>query len=291
MSERGGSVLDTVLWVIIAAYAAVTLIPDGFPRDISSPFILPAAVFLPFAFGLIHGGMRYGVAGILVFLVLCLGVSNFLENIGVITGFPFGPYHYTDVMGPKLFLVPLLIGPSYFGTGYVSWMLAVIILNADGRRDTLATIAVPVLATFIMVTWDLCLDPTASTIGGMWIWETGGGYFGVPLTNYLGWFLTVFIFVMLFSLYRASRPNPTVPTLPRGYWYQPPVMFAVMALDYTAAYLGNDSAPVTDATGTVWQSGDIYETAAILGLFVMMMIAVASFAAVVLRRSRPPAMA
>ena len=158
-------------------------------------------------------------------------------------------------------------------------MLAVILLNADGRRDMIATITVPVVATFVMVTWDLCLDPTASTIGGMWIWENGGGYFGVPLTNYLGWFLTVFIFLLLFSFYRASRREAPVPALPRGYWYQPPVMFAVMALDYTAAYLGNDSAAVTDATGKVWQSGDIYETGAILGLFVMLAIAVAAFAA------------
>jgi hypothetical protein len=284
MGERGKGLLDAVLWTIIAVYAAVTLIPDAFPRDVSSPLILPVAVLLPAAFGLIHGGMRYGALGILVFLVLCLGISNIMENVGVMTGFPFGAYYYTDVMGPKLFLVPLLIGPSYFGTGYVSWMLAVILLNADGRRDRFATVAVPLVATFVMVTWDLCLDPSASTIAGMWIWENGGGYFGVPLTNYLGWFLTVFIFLLLFSLYRASRPDLAVAALPRGYWFQPPVMFAVMALDYLASYLGHDDVPVTDATGKVWQTGDIYETGALLGLFVMLAIAVAAFAVVRLRQ-------
>ena len=109
----------------IAAYAAVTVIPDAFPRIFASPFNVPAAVLLSLCFGLIHGAIRYGIGGIAVFLALCLGISNVMENIGVLTGFPFGHYHYTDVLGPKLFLVPLLIGPAYFGTGYLagSWRM------------------------------------------------------------------------------------------------------------------------------------------------------------------------
>ncbi|MGH6864722.1 MAG: hypothetical protein ACREDO_00720 [Methyloceanibacter sp.] len=33
-----------------------------------------------------------------VFAIVCLGVSNLLENLGVATGFPFGPYHNTDLV-------------------------------------------------------------------------------------------------------------------------------------------------------------------------------------------------
>jgi uncharacterized membrane protein len=32
------------------------------------------------------------------------------------SGFPFGHYYYTDNLGTKLFLVPVLIGPAYLGT-------------------------------------------------------------------------------------------------------------------------------------------------------------------------------
>ena len=39
-----------------------------------------------------------------------------------------------------------------------------------------------------------------ATIRHLWIWEQGGGYFGVPLTNYLGWFFTVYVFFQLFAL-------------------------------------------------------------------------------------------
>ena len=149
----------SILWLLIAAYAAVTVIPDAFPRIFASPLNVPAAVLLSLCFGLIHGAIRYGIGGIAVFLALCLGISNVMENIGVLTGFPFGHYHYTDVLGPKLFLVPLLIGPAYFGTGYLSWVLATVLLCTDQRRDRLPTFVVPLIAAFIMVGWDLCFDP------------------------------------------------------------------------------------------------------------------------------------
>ncbi len=277
-SRATDTLRDAVLWLLIAVYAAVTLLPDAFPRIFASPLFLPLSILVPLCFALMHGAMRYGIAGIVVLLVLCLGVSNVMENLGVLTGFPFGPYHYTDVLGPKLFQVPLLIGPAYFGTSYVSWVLANILLGTDARRDAAASFALPVVATFIMVGWDVCLDPGSSAISQIWIWETGGGYFGVPLTNYFGWYLTVFIFLQLFALYRARRPDAAVPSLPRSYWYQACILFAVMALDYPAGYLGGENVAVTDATGRVWQTGDIYETAAIVSLFTMLFVAVMSFA-------------
>jgi hypothetical protein len=60
-------------------------------------------------------------------------------------------------------------------------------------------------------------------------------------------------------------------------------MFAVMALDYPAAYFGAKNVAVTDATGRVWQTGDIYETTATVSLCTMLFVAGASFAVVLLR--------
>ena len=191
MSGRRDShaVCNAILWLLIAVYAFVTVVADAFPGIFGSKLNLPLSIIVPLVFGVLHGAIRYRITGIMVFLVLCLGISNLMENIGVMTGFPFGPYHYTDVLGPKLFLVPILIGPAYFGTGYVSWMLGNVLLGTDARRDALAAILVPAIAAFIMVGWDVCLDPGSSTIGHIWIWHKGGGYFGVPFTNYLGWYL------------------------------------------------------------------------------------------------------
>ena len=66
----------------------------------------------------------------LIFFVITFIVSNFYENLSILTGFPFGHYHYTETLGPKLFLVPLLIAPAYFGCGYLAWSLAHVLVGA-----------------------------------------------------------------------------------------------------------------------------------------------------------------
>ena len=86
------------------------------------------------------------------------------------------------------------------------------------------TFATPAIASFIMVSWDLTIEPMMSTITGSWIWHYGGSYFGVPVSNFLGWYLTVYAFFQSFALYARSRvarcckppPISTLPDLTKG---------------------------------------------------------------------------
>jgi uncharacterized membrane protein len=50
----------------------------------------------------------------LVLFLMAFGISWSYETTSIPTGFPCGHYHYTDKLGPKLALVPLLIIPAYF---------------------------------------------------------------------------------------------------------------------------------------------------------------------------------
>lgn len=190
------------------------------------------------------------------------------------TGFPFGPYHYTNILGPKLFYVPLLIGPGYYGTGYVSWMLASVVVGEVRRRSNkFMTFAVPFIASFIMVAWDVCFDPESSTLRGEWIWHKGGGYFGVPLTNYLGWFLTVYVFLQTFALYvRAKDPaDDRADALPNPYWWQAITFYGLIAIGYPLVYFfpGGDPLTMTDATKKIWAVHDFRETSAMVSLYTM----------------------
>jgi uncharacterized membrane protein len=117
------------------------------------------------------------------------------------------------------------------------------------------------------------MDPSASTLGQWWIWHQGGGFFGVPLTNYLGWYFTVLTFMLIFSLYlRAYGPEQPLPQ-PKGYYLQAAAMYAVVALDFVAGYLVHGSSePLIDAAGVTWRSGDIRETAALTSLLTMMFV-------------------
>jgi uncharacterized membrane protein len=260
-----------LLWLLVLLLAIESLVGE-FYRTVPLT-VLHLTILLSFAF--VHGAMRYGTRGIVAFAVICLVVSNLIENLGVATGFPFGPYHYTNALGPKLGYVPLMIGPAYLGVGYLSWVLGGILIG-DVRRqsDGWQVVATPLVGAFIMVMWDLAMDPMASTLAQWWIWHKGGGYFGVPLQNYLGWYLTVFAFMLIFALYlRAYGPEQTAPQ-PKSYYLQAIAMYAVVALDFVASYMVKGSEHVTDATGMSWRSGDIHETSALVALLTMMFVVV-----------------
>ena len=271
----------TILWLLAAVYAVALIGNIVFGLSIPIALVLLVSV----AFALVHGAVRYGWGGIATFIVISLVVSNILENTSILTGFPFGHYHYTDSLGPKLFLVPLLIGPAYFANGYLAWVLGNVLIG-EVRRDATAftTFAVPFFASFLMVMWDLTFDPGASTISHRWIWEQGGGYFGVPLTNYLGWFFTVYVFLQLFALVVRFRDsgNKTMRTLPRSYYAQAVVMYAVVGLTPVLSYLvGGTNSAVTDAAGVVWQTKDIAEATATVSIYTMIFAAVLAAARLV----------
>jgi hypothetical protein len=131
------------MWTIAVLYAAVNLL--GRTRLIPASLNAPLSALLPMAFALIHGSKQYSWRSVLVFAVMSLAVSNALENLSILSGFPFGHYHYSDNLGQKLFLVPLLIGPAYFGMGYLSWTVARLILGGVQPGED-RVVALPVLA-------------------------------------------------------------------------------------------------------------------------------------------------
>jgi putative membrane protein len=269
MTERNLSRTTAILWLLAAAYAAALVGNIAFGLSIPIAVVLSISV----AFALIHGAGRYGWRGIAMFVVLSLVVSNILENTSILTSFPFGHYHYTDVLGPKVFLVPVLIGPAYFATGYLAWVVGNVLVGEVRRQSsTFTTIAVPFIAAFVMVMWDLTLDPRASTIQGQWIWEQGGGYFGVPLINFVGWFLTVYIFLQLFAV--AVRTGLAVReparTVSRSRYVQAVVMYAIVGLSPVLTFLvGGESSQITDAAGVVWQTRSIVEAMATVSIYTM----------------------
>jgi putative membrane protein len=83
-----------------------------------------------------------------------------------------------------------------------------------------------------MVMWDFCLDPIRSTIDGAWVWEDGGAYLGVPLSNFSGWFLTVYLIFQLFALYLNRFGRNEALKESKTYWYLAPVMYLGLALGF-----------------------------------------------------------
>jgi putative membrane protein len=123
-----------------------------------------------------------------------------------------------------------------------------------------------------MTMWDVVVDPASSTIQHVWVWHSSGGYFGVPFTNYLGWYLVVYVFFQGFALYLRSR-SKRIPIQTDGqgvnYWLPPVVLYLLVAAGALVVYAIAPHTEHPDALGHVWRSNDIYETAAIISIFTM----------------------
>jgi uncharacterized membrane protein len=122
-----------------------------------------------------HGYIALGTRNMIAFSLITVVVSFTSEVIGVATGLIFGAYHYTDQLGPKLLGVPPMIQIGYLATGYASVMMGRIILSLLRPLTGWAILAASLAGAFIMVSWDVAMDPYQSTVSGDWIWHDGGG--------------------------------------------------------------------------------------------------------------------
>jgi isopentenyl-diphosphate delta-isomerase type 1 len=138
-------------------------------------------------------------------LVLILGVYALLiETFAILTGFPYGHFGYSEHLGYKLF-------------GYVPWTVAfawtplMLCAYVAARSLFASRVERIICSTFLLVIFDLVLDPGAVLLG-FWQYPQGGAYYGVPASNYLGWMLSgalgSIIMEAVVSYFRPLLPPP-----------------------------------------------------------------------------------
>lgn len=121
----------------------------------------------------------------LMAFMLVVAISTiFIEVIGVYTGLIFGTYSYGEVLGFKIFDVPVIIG--------LNWV--VVILGVTHLAKSLSSNKFPVAfyAGVLSVIFDFFLEPVAIKLN-YWSWEKTS----VPLQNYAAWFFITFTFSFL----------------------------------------------------------------------------------------------
>ncbi len=145
----------------------------------------------------------------LLTVLLLLPLAWLVEFVGSSSGFPFGRYHYTDVLQPQITGVPLLIPLAWLMMLPPAWAVAALVIKSRRLSAPLPVrVARALVAALAFTAWDLFLDPQM-VAWGFWVWEHPGAYFGIPLVNYLGWFLVSFVF----SFFFAPSSLPTMPLL------------------------------------------------------------------------------
>lgn len=186
-------IVPAALLVLTIAFNIAWPIASGHTRTVLT--ILGVLSF--FAESTIHAFVYRGTKFVLTFLFAVLSLSFLAEVIGVHTGLPFGNYSYAPTLGWQLWQVPLLIPLAWFMMMYPCWLIAI--------RLTVSRIWQIAIASWLMATWDLFLDPQMVT-EGFWTWH---GYASresndIPLSNFFGWLMTA---VIVFAVLSAVLPK------------------------------------------------------------------------------------
>ncbi len=157
---------------------------------------------------LAHGmgtvGRRRALALFLVGSFVSLGA----ELLGTSTGLPFGEYHYTTLLGPRVLgLVPFPIPISWFYMLYGSLVIVARLSGPGVRDDRRTRWRWAALSGAVLLAWDISMDP-AMVRTAHWVWGAGDlfhdaglpgwldafftkpAFYGMPLSNWFGWYLT-----------------------------------------------------------------------------------------------------
>lgn len=170
-------------------------------------FLVPLTTVLGFVIALLHSKERMNWSSALWLVLSTFVVSLAFESVGVLTGLVYGPYHYTEKLGYLfLGLVPLIIPVAWFMMMYPSFVVADWIVPA---RSPIRFVIVSAVGALVMTAWDVVMDPVMVQ-GGHWVWDVQGAYFGIPLQNFFGWWLTTFATFLCFVwLAKPQLPNHT----------------------------------------------------------------------------------
>lgn len=242
-----------------SAFAFATFLAPPQPAWLLTPANLKV-----YAFGISYGGQSTVLLGAiagLAFLAHCIGVrraalvfavSFFLslgsELTGTSTGFPFGAYGYSDQLGYKIAsLVPFNIPTSWFYMLVASLAICGRILPASD--DSKSKWWWAFVGGIVLTAWDVSMDP-AMVKTNHWMWHvpdlSGNSalsrfigtpfFFGMPLTNWLGWLLTG----ILVARAMLSIVPPSVWARQVSPSRLPLVLYAVNGLLPIAICLGQD---------------------------------------------------
>jgi putative membrane protein len=145
------------------------------------------------------GGRAWAALGVVLVLGTCMEVA------GVLTGFPFGRYAYTDRWWPVVSIAPDVLFPLQLP---FAWFLMAggsyltVIWIGQGRLGKLYALFAGLMAALL----DLMMEPVMVHRLAYWNWLTPGPLpGGAPLSNFLGWFATTALAAVALNAFGANK--------------------------------------------------------------------------------------
>jgi uncharacterized membrane protein len=234
-----------------------------------STIVLRPYVFVFLAVYLFISIVNFGFRTTAIFTALTYAVALACEWSSVRNGFPFGLYHYIEATrGREIWVlgVPFMDSLSFTFLSFASYTMALIVAAPVQWRgpdlrllDTRAIRRSPrvwMLAALFMVMIDLVIDPL-SVLGERWFlgrifwYDPPGPHFGVPISNYLGWFFVAVATIALFQFLDARlgsgrrKPAGVIPHLPMRWLLGPGLYLGIVGFGITMLF-------VIDAPTIAW---------------------------------------
>lgn len=233
---------------------------------VDSFFVLLAGTILlrPYVFAFLFLYLCAAVADMgwrrtLLFTSLAWIVAFTAESLSIRVGIPFGLYHYLPTtVDRELWIagVPFMDSLSFVFLAYASWSLACLALlplSRDGEQWYLVSLpahgrlggAVLLLTVVLFVLIDIVIDPVAVRgdrwfLGQIFYYPEPGVYFGVPISNFVGWAVVGSTIMMLFALLEGrvtGEPPSWAARLPLRPLYGPGLYYIVLAFILTVTWM------------------------------------------------------
>ncbi len=181
---------------------------------LGSTIALRPYVFVFLLVYLIGCSMHLGIKRSLLFLVCGYLIAWLSEYSSIHNGIPYGHYSYIDTTrDSELWVlgVPFMDSLSYVFLAYASYSMALSVrsplLYSQGAihlletREIRGSLSTTMLGALCFMYLDVIIDPIALRgdkwfLGQIYAYPGGGAYFGVPISNFLGWAAVGFIMIL-----------------------------------------------------------------------------------------------
>ena len=178
----------SLAWGLAFAYMAYAALGDIPALASYAVFSIEVSSLLFVLLYLYHSYTTLGARSALKYFVITTLLGYSFEYLFINTGW-IGQYSYTGNLAPFIGPVPLFIPLLWASLSYFC------MLSSDNYA----------VAAVLMVLLDVSFDPRFSLT--LWHWESATQYFGVPITNFVGWFITAATIYGVFYLVTKRKPR------------------------------------------------------------------------------------
>jgi putative membrane protein len=182
--------------------------------------LLTMLLLRPYVFGFLVAFLflavrRWGWARTVLWLVLGYSIAWASEALSIRTGFPYGWYFYKY---ENLTRDILVMGVPFWDSLSYTFLIFAGYMVVKYRWPRLSPAATAIAGGAATMLLDMMIDPVSNLgdrwfLGSIYYYPTGGAHFGVPVSNYIGWFFVSWLVISIFQRVTAwnMRLAPTGP--------------------------------------------------------------------------------